>query len=164
MAEITLHGNACHTSGELPAVGSDAPDFNLTNKELTDVSLTDFAGKKKVLSIVPSVDTPTCATSTRKFNEHASRLDNVSVLVISADLPFAQARFCGAEGLENVHTLSTFRSNFAEDYGIKITDGPLAGITGRAVVVIDENNRVVHSQLVGEIGNEPDYQAALDAL
>ena len=164
MAEITLRGNACHTSGNLPSVGSDAPDFNLANKDLADVSLTDFAGQKKVLSILPSVDTPTCATSTRKFNEHASSLDNVSVLVISADLPFAQARFCGAEGLENVHTLSTFRSDFANDYGINITDGPLAGVTGRAVVVIDENNTVVHSQLVGEIADEPDYQAALDAL
>jgi len=164
MAEITLHGNTCHTSGNLPAIGSDAPDFNLANKDLADVSLTDFAGKKKILSILPSVDTPTCAISTRKFNEHASQLDNVSVLVISADLPFAQARFCGAEGLENVHTLSTFRSDFADDYGIKITDGPLAGVTGRAVVVIDENNTVVHTQLVNEIGDEPDYQAALDAL
>lgn len=164
MAKITLHGNACHTSGNLPAVGSDAPDFNLANKDLADVSLTDFAGKKKVLSILPSIDTPTCATSTRKFNEHASALENVSVLVISADLPFAQARFCGAEGLENVHTLSTFRSDFADDYGIKIIDGPLAGITGRAVVVIDENNTVVYTQLVSEIGDEPDYKAALDAL
>ena len=164
MAEITLHGNTCHTSGNLPAVGSDAPDFNLANKDLADVSLTDFAGKKKILSILPSVDTPTCATSTRKFNEHASSLDNVSILVISADLPFAQARFCGAEGLENVHTLSTFRSDFANDYGIRIADGPLAGVTGRAIVVIDENNTVVHSQLVNEIGDEPDYQAALDAL
>lgn len=164
MAEITLHGNSCHTSGNLPEAGSDAPDFNLTNKDLSDVSLTDFAGKKKILSIVPSVDTPTCATSTRKFNEHASGLDNVAVLVISADLPFAQARFCGAEGLENVHTLSTFRSDFADDYGIKITDGPLAGITGRAVVVIDENNKVIYSQLVNEIGDEPDYEAALKSI
>lgn len=164
MAEITLHGDTCHTSGSLPTQGSDAPDFNLTNKDLADVSLTDFAGNKKVLSIVPSLDTPTCATSTRKFNEHASSLDNVSVLVISADLPFAQSRFCGAEGLENVHTLSTFRSDFASDYGIKITDGPLAGLTGRAVIVIDENNHVIHSQLVGEIADEPDYQAVLDAL
>ena len=164
MAEITLHGNTCHTSGNLPAVGSDAPDFNLANKDLADVSLTDFAGKKKILSILPSVDTPTCATSTRKFNEHASGLENVVILVVSADLPFAQARFCGAEGLENVHTLSTFRSDFAQDYGIKIADGPLAGVTGRAVVVIDENNTVTHSQLVSEIGDEPDYQAALSAL
>lgn len=164
MAEITLHGNTCHTSGSLPAQGSEAPDFNLANKDLADVSLEQFAGHKKVLSIVPSLDTPTCATSARKFNEHASALENVSVLVISADLPFAQSRFCGAEGLENVHTLSTFRSHFADDYGIRITDGPLAGLTGRAVIVLDEDNKVVHSQLIGEIADEPDYQAALNAL
>jgi len=160
MAQITLHGNACHTSGNLPQVGDQAPDFSLANKDLADVSLADFSGKK-VLSIVPSLDTGVCATSTRKFNEQAANMDNVSMLVVSADLPFAQGRFCGAEGIENVQTLSSFRSNFAEDYGIKIIDGPLAGVTGRAIVVLDEN---MHSQLVGEIGDEPDYDAVLNVL
>ena len=163
MAEITLHGDACNTNGSLPEVGSQAPDFNLANKDLADVSLADFSGKK-ILSIVPSLDTGVCATSTRKFNEQAANMDNVSMLVISADLPFAQGRFCGAEGIENVQTLSTFRSDFAQDYGMKIVDGPLTGVTGRAVVVLDENNTVLHSQLVGEIGDEPDYDAVSKVL
>ena len=164
MAAITLQGNACNTNGTLPAVGSQAPDFSLTNNDLGDVSLTDFSDKRKVLSIVPSLDTGVCATSTRKFNEQAASMNNVAMLVISADLPFAQGRFCGAEGIENVQTLSTFRSNFADVYGIKIIDGPLAGVTGRAVVVLDENNQVVHSQLVTEITDEPDYDAVLSVL
>ncbi len=164
MAEITLQGNACNTSGDLPAVGSQAPDFSLTNNDLGDVSLADFSGMRKVLSIVPSLDTGVCATSTRKFNEQAASMEKVAMLVISADLPFAQGRFCGAEGVENVQTLSSFRSNFAQDYGIKIVDGPLAGVTGRGVVVLDENNQVVHSQLVNEITDEPDYDAVLSAL
>ena len=164
MAQITLHGDVCHTSGNLPEAGSNAPDFKLTNNEMADVSLNDYAGKKKVLSIVPSLDTGVCATSTRTFNEKAAGMDNVAVLVISADLPFAQARFCGAEGIENVQTLSTFRSDFATDYGIKIADGPLAGVSGRAVLVVDENNQVIHSQLVSEIAQEPDYDAVLNVL
>jgi len=164
MAETSLHGNACNTCGDLPALGTSAPDFTLTNKDLVDVSLADFTGKKKVLSIVPSLDTPTCATSARVFNEKAAGLDNVAVLTISADLPFAQARFCSSEGIENVSALSTFRSNFGDDYGIRLVDGPLAGVMARAVLVLDENNTVIHRQLVSEISDEPDYQAVLDSL
>lgn len=165
MAQITLHGNACSTSGDLPAVGSQAPDFVLTDKELNDVSLATYAGKKKLLNIVPSLDTPVCAESTRKFNEAMAGKPDAVALVISADLPFASGRFCGAEGIENVVPLSMMRSRqFAEDYGILIKDGPLAGITGRAVVVLDADNKVVYTQLVGEIGDEPDYDAALKAL
>jgi thiol peroxidase len=164
MASITLHGNACTTNGDLPAVGSDAPDFKLTDKDLNDVSLADFAGKTKILSIVPSLDTGVCATSTKVFNERVGGNDNIVMLIVSADLPFAQSRFCGAEGTDNVVTLSMMRSkNFAKDYGILIQDGPLAGITGRGVVVVDADNKVIHSQLVSEIGDEPDYDAAIGA-
>ncbi len=165
MATVTLQGNAIHTNGELPAVGTTAPDFKLTNGDLADVTLADFAGKKKLLNIVPSLDTPTCAESTRKFNAAAKDRPEVAFLVISADLPFAQGRFCSSENLENVTTLSMMRDkNFAKDYGVLIQDGPLAGITARAVVVLDENNRVLHTQLVPEIADEPDYDAALKAL
>jgi thiol peroxidase len=164
MANITLGGNPIHTSGSLPAVGSKAPDFKLTAGDLKDLSLADFKGKKKVLNIVPSLDTPTCATSTRKFNADAGKLPNVAVLVISADLPFASKRFCTTEGLANVTPLSTFRSSFAKDWGIAIVDGPLAGVTGRAVVVLDENDKVTYVQLVPEIKQEPDYEGALNAL
>jgi thiol peroxidase len=165
MANVTLQGTGFHTNGELPAVGSTAPDFHLVNGKLNDVHLADYGGKKKLLNIVPSLDTPTCATSTKKFNEHAQGLDDVVVLVISADLPFAQGRFCGMEGIENVIPLSLMRSrNFAKDYGVLLTDGPLAGITARAVVVLDENNTVLYTQLVPEIGDEPDYDSALAAL
>jgi thiol peroxidase len=164
MANITLGGNPIHTSGELPAVGSKAPDFKLTAGDLKDLSLADFKGKKKVLNIVPSLDTPTCATSTRKFNADAGKLPNVVVLVVSADLPFASKRFCTTEGLANVTPLSTFRSSFAKDWGIGIVDGPLAGVTGRAVVVLDENDKVTHVQLVPEIKQEPNYEAALAVL
>jgi thiol peroxidase len=164
MANITLGGNPIHTSGELPAVGSQAPDFRLTAGDLKDLSLADFKGKKKVLNIVPSLDTPVCATSTRKFNADAGKLPNVVVLVVSADLPFAAKRFCTTEGLANVTPLSTFRSGFAKDYGIAIVDGPLAGVTGRAVVVLDENDKVTYVQLVPEIKQEPDYEGALSAL
>lgn len=163
MANITLGGNPIHTSGELPKVGSKAPDFKLTAADLKDLSLADFKGKRKVLNIVPSLDTPVCATSTRKFNEAAGKLANTVVLVVSADLPFASKRFCATEGLANVTTLSTLRSSFARDYGIALVDGPLAGVTGRAVVVLDENDQVVHSQLVPEIKQEPDYDSALAA-
>lgn len=164
MAQITLRGDAIHTSGELPQVGSQAPDFVLTTGALADVSLADYAGKKKLLNIVPSLDTPTCQLSTKKFNDAAQKHDDVVFLTVSADLPFAQGRFCQAENLEVIQSLSTMRSNFAEDYGIKITDGPLAGVTGRAVVVLDEDNKVIHSELVGEIADEPNYDAALATL
>ena len=165
MATITLRGNEIHTTGTLPAVGSQAPDFALVDGKLADKSLRDFAGKKKLLSIVPSLDTPVCALSTKKFNEQAkSRADTV-MLMISADLPFAQGRFCAAEGATNVVPLSMMRSRkFAKDYGVLIEDGPLAGITARAIVVLDQNDKVVHSELVPEIAQEPNYDAALKAL
>ncbi len=165
MAAITLKGNPCHTSGSLPAVGSQAPDFRLVDSGLTDRSLADFADKKKLISIVPSLDTGVCATSTKIFNERLGQRDDVVVLVVSADLPFAQGRFCGAEDIEGVKTLSMMRSrNFAKDYGVLIVDGPLAGITARAVVVLDADNQVVYTQLVREIGSEPDYDQAIAAL
>ena len=165
MATVTLKGNPVNVGGSVPANGDTAPDFSLTGKDLADSSLAAFAGKRKVLNIVPSLDTPTCQQSTRVFNEKASSMNNTAVLVIAADLPFAMARFCGAEGLENVVTLSTFRDRgFHENYGVDILDGPLKGLTARAVVVLDENNKVLHSELVPEIASEPNYQAALDAL
>lgn len=166
MATVTLKGNPINIGGNLPASGQAAPDFTLANASRTLVSLADFAGKRKLLNIFPSIDTPTCAASVRAFNQRASALGNTVVLCISADLPFAQSRFCGAEGLTNVVTLSTFRdtAKFARDYGVQILDGSLAGLTARAVVVLDENDKVLHSELVGEIANEPDYEAALAAL
>ncbi len=165
MASITLHGDPINTNGDLPAVGSSAPDFTLTTGELADVSLADFEGKKKLLNIVPSLDTGVCAISTKKFNESVANHNDTVFLTISADLPFAQGRFCEAEKLEAIKTLSTMRSaSFAEDYGIKIVDGPLAGITGRAVVVLDEDNKVIYTELVPEIAQEPDYDKALAAL
>lgn len=165
MAKISLHGNECNTNGELPAVGSAAPELHLTNGDLGDVKLADYTGKKKLLNIVPSLDTPTCAKSTIKFNQAAKERDDVVVLIVSADLPFAQGRFCTGEKLDNVIPLSIMRSkNFAKDYGVLIQDGPLAGITARAVVVLDENDKVVYTQLVPEIGEEPDYDSALAAL
>ena len=164
MANITLGGNPIHTSGELPPVGAKAPDFKLTANDLADLSLASFKGKKKVLNIVPSLDTPVCATSTRKFNENAGKLPNVAVLVISADLPFASKRFCTTEGLANVTPLSTFRSTFGKDWGVAIVDGPVAGVTSRAVVVLDENDKIVYEEQVPEIKQEPNYDAALAAL
>ena len=165
MANITLRGNPFKTSGDVPKSGSSAPAFSLVAGDLKDVSLTDFAGKRKVLNIFPSVDTPTCATSVRKFNEKASALTDTVVLCISADLPFAQARFCGAEGLKNVQNLSLMRGDaFAKDYGVLIENGPLAGLTARAVVVLDGNNKVLHSELVSEIADEPNYDAAIKSL
>ena len=164
MANITLGGNPIHTSGELPAVGAKAPDFKLTSGDLKDLTLADFKGKKKVLNIVPSLDTPVCATSTRKFNSDAGKLPNVAVLVVSADLPFASKRFGTTEGLSNVTPLSTFRSSFGKDWGVTITEGPLAGVTSRAVVVLDEQNKVVYEEQVPEIKQEPNYDAALAAL
>jgi thioredoxin-dependent peroxiredoxin len=165
MARVTLNGTPLNTNGDLPAVGSAAPDFRLVDGELNDLTLADFAGKKKVISIVPSLDTPTCATSTKVFNEQLGGRDDVVVLVVSADLPFAQGRFCEAEGTGNVKTLSMMRSrNFAKDYGMLIEDGPLAGITARAALVLDADNTVVHAQLVEEIADEPDYDAVMAAL
>ena len=165
MATVTFQGEPVNTNGNLPAVGSQAPDFRLAARGLNDVSLSDYAGKKKLLSIVPSLDTPVCATSTKKFNEYAREHEDTVILVISADLPFAQSRFCGGEGLKNVVTLSMMRSrNFAKDYGMLIEDGALSGITARAVVVLDEGNKVVYTELVPEIGDEPDYDKALAAL
>ncbi|MGN2392995.1 thiol peroxidase [Pelomicrobium sp. G1] len=162
---VTFAGNPITLNGNFPTVGTKAPAFTLVGKDLKDVSLKDFAGKRKVLSIVPSLDTPTCAKSTRVFNEKASSLPNTVVLVISADLPFAQARFCGAEGLSNVITLSTLRgSEFKKNYGVEIASGPLAGLCARAVLVLDENDVVKHAELVSEIKNEPNYEAALAAL
>ncbi len=164
MASVTLKGNSVNTCGNLPAVGSRAPAFVLTNVKMADSSLNDFAGKKKILNIVPSLDTPTCQVSTRTFNEKAAALDNTVVLVISADLPFAQNRFCSTEGLDNVVPLSSFRSSFAKDYGVELVDSKLAGLTSRAIVVIDENDQVAYTQLVGEIAEEPDYAQALAAV
>ena len=165
MAQVTLKGNPIHTNGELPQVGAKAPDFKLTGGDLKDVSLADYKGKRKVLNIVPSLDTPTCATSTRKFNEAASKLPNTVVLVISADLPFAAKRFCTVEGLQNVVALSLMRDkSFAKDYGVLIQDGGLAGLCARAVVVLDEGDNVVYRQLVPEIGQEPDYDHAIAAV
>lgn len=165
MTSITLKGNPCHTNAELPSVGSPAPAFCLTRGDLSDVGLSDFAGKKKLLSIVPSLDTPVCATSARKFNEKATSYNNTVVLVVSSDLPFAQKRFCEVEGLNNVIPLSMMRNrNFAKDYGVLIEDGPLAGITARAIVIIDESDKISYIQLVPEIAQEPDYDRALAAL
>ena len=160
---VTLGGNPITVAGDFPKVGDTAPDFKLVSGDLSEVSLSDFAGKKKLLNIVPSLDTGVCAMSTKKFNDAA--IDGVVTLVISADLPFAQGRFCGAEGTTKVVTLSTMRgTEFKRNYGVDITDGPLAGVTARAVVVLDENNKVLYSELVPEIKDEPNYQAALAAL
>jgi len=165
MASVTLGGNAVTVNGNFPKKGETAPDFTLTGKDLKDVGLRDFAGKRKVLNIVPSLDTPVCAKSTKVFNEKAGSLPDTVVLVISADLPFAAGRFCSAEGINNVVTLSTVRGrDFASKYGVELADGPLKGLTARAVVVLDAQNKVLHSQLVPEIKDEPEYDAALAAL
>jgi thiol peroxidase len=165
MADITLKGNPIHTNGNLPAVGDKAPDFKLVDGDLNDLRLADFKGKKKLISIVPSLDTPVCAESTKKFNEYAVGRDDVVMLIVSADLPFAQSRFCGVEKTDKVVTLSMMRDrHFAKDYGILIEDGPLRGVTARAVVVLDGDDKVVYTELVPEIAQEPDYDAALAAL
>ena len=162
---VTLGGKPFQLSGSFPQPGQVAPAFSLVGKNLADVTLQSFAGQRKILNIFPSIDTPTCATSVRKFNQEASALPGVAVLCISADLPFAQSRFCGAEGLDRVVTLSTMRGReFLVDYGVALSEGPLAGLAARAVVVLDTDDRVLHSQLVGEIKDEPDYAAALQAL
>ena len=165
MASITLGGNPIQTSGELPKVGSQAPDFKLVKNDLSIATLADFKGSKLVLNIFPSIDTGTCATSVRSFNAKASALENTKVLCISRDLPFAQKRFCGAEGLENVINLSDFKSgSFGKDYGLEITDGVLAGLHSRVVLVVDENGTVTYTQQVPEIADEPNYDAAIAAL
>lgn len=168
MAKLTFKpGNeelTINTSGELPEVGSKAPDFTLVNGRLEEVTLASYAGKKKILNIVPSLDTPVCAASARAFNEKTDHFDNTVVLMVSADLPFAQGRFCEAEGLKEVMPVSTFRASFAQDYGVQIMDSMLAGLTARAVVVIDENDRVIYTELVKEITHEPDYDAVIDVF
>ncbi len=165
MASITLGGNPINTSGELPKVGSKLADFKLVKNDLSIASLADFSGSKLVLNIFPSIDTGTCATSVRKFNESASQLENTKVLCISRDLPFAQKRFCGAEGLENVINLSDFQEgSFGKSNGLEIVDGVLAGLHSRAIIVVDENGTVAYTEQVPEIANEPNYEAALAAL
>ena len=165
MASITLGGNPIHTNGELPQIGSKAIDFNLVKTDLGTTTLSDFAGSRIILNIFPSIDTGTCATSVRKFNEKASSLNNTKVLCISRDLPFAQKRFCGAEGLEDVINLSDFKDgSFGKNYGLEITDGPLAGLHSRVIIVIDENCAILHTEQVSEIANEPNYEAALTVL
>lgn len=164
MASITLKGNPVQTSGQLPEKGAAAKDFKLVRNDLSEVSLQDFAGKKKVLNIFPSVDTGTCATSVRKFNQEAAKMSDTVVLNISADLPFAQARFCGAEGIKNCETLSTFRSSFGKEWGLQIADSPLAGLLSRAVVTLSADNKVLYTEQVAEIVDEPNYEAALASL
>jgi thiol peroxidase len=165
MAKITLMGKEINTNGDLPKAGDAAPDFSLVNEKLNDITLGNYKAKKKLLNIVPSLDTEVCALSTKKFNDAAKEKTDVAFITVSADLPFAMSRFCKAEGTDNVVTLSMMRSRkFAKDYGVLIEDGPLAGITARAVVVIDEDNNVIHSELVPEIAQEPDYDAALAVL
>ena len=165
MAQITLRGNPIHTSGELPKVGTAAPAYTLVKTDLSEVSGKDLAGQRVVLNIFPSIDTPTCATSVRKFNARASEKPNTTILCVSADLPFAQKRFCGAEGLDKVVPASTFRAaDFGQAFGVTLTDGVLKGLLARAVVVIDESGKVTHAELVPEIGQEPNYDAALAVL
>lgn len=165
MAQLTLKGNPIHTNGDLPKVGATAPDFKLTAGDLSDVTLATYTGKRKVLNISPSLDTSVCATAARKFNDAAGKLEDTVVLLVTADLPFASKRFCTAEGLQNVIPLSVMRDKkFAEDYGVLLVDGPLAGLCARSVVVLDASNKVLHVQLVPENGQEPDYDKALSAL
>lgn len=165
MAQITLKGTPIHTSGDLPEVGAAAPAFTLVRTDLSEVSGKDLAGQRVVLNIFPSLDTPTCAASVRKFNARADEKPDTMILCVSADLPFAQKRFCGAEGLDNVVPASTFRSSdFGQAYGVALVDGPLKGLLARAVVVVDGSGKVIHTELVPEIGQEPDYNAALAVL
>ncbi len=165
MAEITLGGNPVHTGGEVPTVGSTAPDFTLTGGDFGSITKSDFAGKNLVLSIFPSLDTGTCAAGVRAFNERAAGLENTVILCVSADLPFAHARFCGAEGIENVQSASTFKNpEFLQAYGVSMVDGKLQGLCARAVVVLDGDGTVLHSELVSEVGHEANYDAAIGAL
>lgn len=164
MATVTLQGNPVETNGDLPAINTQAPSFTLVKDDLSETSLANYAGKRIVLNIFPSIDTPTCQMSVRSFNEKAAQLDNTVILCVSADLPFAQKRFCGSEGLENVVNASTFRSSFGKDYGLHFTTGPLIGLLARAVVVVDTDSNILYTELVGEIADEPNYDAALAAL
>ena len=165
MAIVTLKGNACKTNGNLPSIGSNLPEATLVGKDLSRTNLADYKGKKLILNIFPSIDTGTCATSVRTFNQKASELENTVVLCISRDLPFAQSRFCGVEGIENVDTLSDFESgDFGNEFGVHLLDGPLKGLHARSIVVADENGKVLHTELVSEIVNEPNYDDALNAL
>lgn len=164
MSKVTFQGKPLNTLGDFPVVDSTAMDFSLVSGKLKNVSLATYAGKTKILCIVPSLDTPTCAASARIFNQKASGLDDTVVLVISADLPFAQSRFCETEGIKNVIPLSSFRSNFAEEYGVYIKDTVLAGLMARAVIVIDENNKIIYTELVSEIADEPNYDAVMDLI
>ena len=165
MATVTLHGNPFNTNGELPKTGNKSPNFSLVKEEKKTVSLEDYAGKRLILNIFPSIDTPTCATSVREFNKKASALTNTKVLCISRDLPFAQKRFCGAEGLENVVNLSDFKEgSFGKANGLEIVDGPLAGLHSRAIIVVDADGTITHTEQVAEIADEPNYEAALAAL
>lgn len=164
MATVTLRGNSCNLNGNLPAVGDQAPDFNLTKSDLSPINLGALAGKTKIIVTLPSLDTPVCQTETRTFNEKAAALPNTEVLIVSADLPFAMKRFCETEGIESVTACSDVRDrDFGQRYGVAIADGPLQGVTARAVFVVDADNKVVYSELVPEIGQEPDYDAALAA-
>ncbi len=165
METIYFKGTPCHTYGNIPAVGTKAPCFNLVNKDLAEISCSDYTGKRVVLNVFPSLDTPVCATSVRKFNQMAAAMDNTAVVCVSMDLPFAGKRFCTTEGIDNVEVASAFRSpTFAQQYGLQIVDGPLAGLLARAVIIIDENQKVIFSDLVEEITNEPDYEGALSVL
>lgn len=165
MAQVTLKGNPVHTVGELPETNTKAPDFLLTKGDLTDVSLKDFAGKRKILNIVHSLDTGTCADSAKRFNQEVDKIDNAVVLTISEDLPFAQSRFCESNGVDKVVTLSQLRNkDFGKAYGVEFADGPLAGLLSRAVVVIDENDNVIYTQQVPEVSKEPNYDEVLKAL
>jgi len=164
MSAITFKDNPVNTSGSLPSVGETAQDFTLVGTDLSDKSLSDYKGKTVILNIFPSINTGVCAKSVRRFNEEASKLDNTVILCISKDLPFAQAQFCGAEGIQNVEMLSDFRTNFGHEYGVQMTDGPLKGLLSRAVIVIDPEGRVVYTEQVPEIGQEPDYDQALQAI
>lgn len=165
MTKVTLHGDPVSISGNIPTAGNKAPDFQMTKSDLSKTKLADYAGSKVILNIFPSIDTGVCAASVRHFNEDAAKLDNTKVLCISRDLPFAQKRFCGAEGIDNVEMLSDFSTGkFGKDYGLEMTDGPLADLHARAVVVLDENQQVIYSELVPEIGQEPNYEAAINAI
>ena len=164
MSTITFKGNPIHTIGNLPEVGKYAQEFTMVSGDLSEKNLADYTGKRVVLNIFPSIDTGICAASARKFNEEASNLDNTVVINVSRDLPFALSRFCAAEGLNNVETLSDFRGNFGEDYGVTLSDSPLKGLLSRAVVVLDEKAKVIYTEQVPEIGQEPNYEAAIASL
>jgi len=165
METIYFKGTSVHTNGDIPAVGTTAPDFTLAGNSLEDVKLSDYKGKRVVLNIFPSLDTTVCAMSVRKFNQEAAKLDNTQVICISKDLPFAQGRFCTAEGIDKLIVASAFRANdFVKNYGLEMVDGPLAGLLARAVIVVDENGKIIFSDIVEEVANEPDYHGAISAL